>query len=113
MRPVASFVCACRWQVFGEDRTRYHTSAHQDPTNVAPLEFARHTAWRGIGQLRYLLDLPFGVPDSELSSVLKRAAKDLLAAGRLIAKEDNDKLAFLPDGSADDDAATSKPRSKL
>lgn len=83
--------------VFDADSTRYHTFAHQDPAAVAPVEFARHQAWRVRGVMDYLIEkAEFGKHGpEELAEVLNDAAASLLKSARLLRGEEDDILEWI------------------
>ena len=81
--------------VFRNDSTTYHQSAHQDPEDVHPLEFARQKAWRVEGKMRYILDeCKFGTDPMHLSMVMAEAAEELMRTSKLLSREENDALSF-------------------
>ena len=83
--------------VFDSDATRYHTFAHQDPTHVSAVEFARHQAWRVRGRMDFLCEkAEFGQQSTEeLAEVLSDAAATLLRSARLLRGEENDILEWI------------------
>jgi hypothetical protein len=77
--------------VFEPDSTRFHTFNHQDPSHVAGVEFARHTAWRVRGLMDYISsEVEFGRDREELAGLLERASQTLArSANLLVGKEDD------------------------
>mmetsp|Transcript_32395 Transcript_32395/g.63316 ORF Transcript_32395/g.63316 Transcript_32395/m.63316 type:complete len:96 (+) Transcript_32395:3-290(+) len=66
------------------------------PEFVANLEFARHKAWRVAGQMKYITDkAKFGMKGEELAALFRKAANELLSAGRLLTYEANDLPGFI------------------
>jgi hypothetical protein len=83
--------------VFADDRTRFSfAELAGDPEPIANLEFARHRAWRVMGQMKHIVDtLPFGTDVGTMAGLLRGAAQELEEAKRLLLKEESDFVGFL------------------
>lgn len=100
---------------FVADKTRYSTFLKQgfdDGSHIAPVEFARHKAWRARGQMQYVLDqvrfLPKGSDQSmELAEIFRAAAAELQTAADLLSGTVDDNAKWV------DPEAGSKPVSRL
>ena len=60
-----------RRDVFAEDRTRFSSMmAAGDPEEIYELEYARHKAWRVMGQMKHVVeDMPFGTSVEDMAAL--------------------------------------------
>ena len=96
-----------RRDVFAEDRTRFSSMmAAGDPEEIYELEYARHKAWRVMGQMKHLVeDMPFGTSVGDMAALMSGAAAELEQAQRLLLKQESDYVGFFKQttGLAEDD----------
>lgn len=98
--PVPRISCVTSYMsrnVFDCDATRYHTFSHQDPVHVAPVEFARHQAWRIRGIMDFVVKkAEFGKHDAdELGTLLREAGATLERSAKLLLGEEDDVLEWV------------------
>eukprot|EP00467_Chlorarachnion_reptans_P016060 CAMPEP_0114503178 /NCGR_PEP_ID=MMETSP0109-20121206/9503_1 /TAXON_ID=29199 /ORGANISM="Chlorarachnion reptans, Strain CCCM449" /LENGTH=380 /DNA_ID=CAMNT_0001681177 /DNA_START=241 /DNA_END=1383 /DNA_ORIENTATION=+ len=86
--------------VFAPDKTRMSTFLHQskDPPNIVNLEFARHKAWRIMGQMRYIqneVSFDDAKKKVELAKLFKRAGEEMMLAHDLLLGKKNNLPGFI------------------
>lgn len=100
--------------VFLRDPTKYHTfleKGFDDRTDVVPLEFARHKAWRIKGQMAYILDeAPFGSKPEDLAKVFTDAGAELCKTAALLLGKEEDLAGHIDD--EEEEAASGKVKVK-
>ena len=83
------------------DKTRFNTYARYEGHHIASVDLARHKAWRVGGQLDFIgknasYDSSAATP-SDLSAILRNAARELNFAADLIEREADDLSAWVED----------------
>lgn len=99
---------------FAPDRSVYRTFKVQDPDGVHQTEWARHAAWRGQGQLDFLVKNPqWGDSDTMLKCLRKTAAELQYAADLIAGKKEDVSPYVVKPLSIEQGKEETKPRARL